>query len=82
MRTEEKDSSRFAFIVSTKISKKAVERNRVKRKLRETVRQLLDRIDSGFDVLFLAKKNLLEKTDKEIKEETEKLFKEAGIIKQ
>lgn len=81
LKTEKENPSRFAFIVSTKISKKAVERNRVKRKLKEAVRQLLGKINNGFDVLFLAKKSLLDKTDKEIKEETEKLFKEAGITK-
>ena len=51
--------SRFAFIVSTKISKTAVDRNKVKRRLREAVKQNIEKIVKGYDVVFLAKKMTL-----------------------
>lgn len=47
--------SRFGFIVSTKISKQAFQRNRIKRALREAVRHNLIIVGKGYDVLFLPK---------------------------
>ena len=41
--------SRFGFIVSKKFSKKAVVRNKIKRKLRESIRTKLPRIKKGID---------------------------------
>lgn len=60
-----KDSSpsHFGFIISTKISKKAVTRNRIKRIMAETIRLNLDKIQTGLDVLFLIKPSVI-KIDK------------------
>lgn len=79
-RTED-EPSRFAFIVSTKISKAAVDRNKAKRRLREAVKQSIDKIVNGYDVLFLAKKKTLERKSEDIASEVEKIFKESGLIK-
>lgn len=79
-RTENKPS-RFAFIVSTKISKAAVERNKAKRKLREAVKQKINKVADGYDVLFLTKRNTLDRKSKDITREVEKVFKESGLIK-
>ena len=46
---------RFAFSVSTRIGN-AVERNRIKRRLREAVRLRLDAIEPGWDVVFIARR--------------------------
>lgn len=75
------EPSRFAFIVSTKISKIAVERNKAKRRLREAVKQHIGKIVKGYDVVFLAKKMTLERSSKEITSEVERVFKESGLIK-
>ena len=75
------EPSRFAFIVSTKISKKAVERNMAKRRLREAVKQKISKVVNGYDVLFLAKKKTLEKKSKEMTSEVERVFKESGLIR-
>lgn len=45
---------KFAFIAPKKIFKKAVLRNKVKRRLRELVRKIADR-NSGLDVVLMAK---------------------------
>ena len=61
----DKDILRVAFIVSKKISKKSVERNRVKRILREAFRLLLKKnenfLNIPFDIVFIANKTLLKK---------------------
>lgn len=58
--------SRFGFLVGTKISKKAVTRNLVKRRLRESVRLKLDNIKTGYDVIFFTKPEIVEKSYEEI----------------
>ena len=73
--------SRFAFIVSTKISKKAVERNMAKRRLREAVNQGIEKVVNGYDVIFLVKKRTLGRKSGDIISEVEKIFKESGLIK-
>lgn len=73
--------SRFTVIVSLKVSKKAVERNRLKRRLREIVRQeILPRAKDGIDGIVLTQKPLLSLTFAELRELTLALFKKARLI--
>lgn len=58
------EASRFGFIISTKISKKAVIRNRIKRTMSDSIRKNIDKIKKGYDVVFLLKP-LAVKIDKE-----------------
>lgn len=71
----------FAFIVSKKIDKKAVGRNRLKRQLREIARQNLSKTKNGYDIIILARKTLMENSGGNIKAEIKKLFKQAKLIK-
>ena len=73
--------SRFAFVVSTKISKKAVLRNRTKRLTAESVRLLLPQIKKGYDIIFFAKKPLKEEKLQDILPAVEKGVKKAGLLK-
>ncbi len=70
--------SRFAFIVSTKIDKRATVRNRIKRLLRESVRLLLPNATSGFDVIFIAKTADMGDIS-QVKPKTEDILKKAGL---
>ncbi len=45
--------SRFGFVVSLKVSKRAVDRNLLKRRMREIIRSLNDKIKPGFDLIFI-----------------------------
>jgi len=72
--------SRFGFIISTKIHKKAVKRNRAKRLLSEAVTSLFPEMKNGFDTVFLAKKKIIEANPEEIKKEVEGLFKKTGMV--
>ena len=65
---------KFGAIVSKKISKKAVERNQIKRRLFEAVRLNMDIFPEGFRGIFLVKKNILNKKEGEIEECLKKLF--------
>lgn len=56
-----KDFSRFTFVVSKKIDKRATERNRIKRKLRRCIEDKIGEIAKGYDFLFIMKENIKEK---------------------
>ena len=62
---DDNKNSRFAFIVSTKIDKRATARNRMRRVMSESVRHLLPQI-SGTDGIFIAKKNFAELPQTEV----------------
>jgi len=72
--------SRFAFIVSTKINKRATKRNRVKRLLRQVINLLVPKIKEGRIVLFLAKKKLLGKNLEMIGKEVERMLRKSEVI--
>ena len=72
---------RFGFIVSKKISSKAVERNRIKRILRQSLFSLLSKFKNGYDVVFLAKKAILEKSNfSDVADEIEKVGRKGKIL--
>lgn len=62
-------TSRFAVVVGTKVSKKAVDRNRIRRQYREIVRSMMKEIKPGFDVILLTAKPalVLDYHEKEVK---------------
>lgn len=73
--------ARFAFIVSRGVSKKAVIRNRIRRKLSEAVGMRLKKLKKGIDVLIIARPGFAIKDFWEMDEVVDKLFKKTGIIK-
>lgn len=77
-----KAQTRFAFIISTKVHKKAVKRNRAKRLLAAALRELLPQMKSGSDGVFLAKKSLVEADFKQIKQEVILLLKKVHLLSQ
>lgn len=72
---ENDDLKKFGFIVSKKISKKAVDRNRIRRVLSEIIRKNLDRFENGTRLVFLTKQEILGKKMVEIEKEVEKFLK-------
>ena len=60
-------NSRFGFIVSAKISKKAVDRNKIKRQLRQVIRDSIKEIKPGYDVVIITQPAIINKEYKEIK---------------
>ena len=74
------NDSRFGFIVSSKISKKAVERNKIKRRLRNIVRRSLDKIKIGYDIIVMTRPGIKTLKYDEIKVELLELFKKANLL--
>jgi ribonuclease P protein component len=70
------NNARFGFIVSKKIDKRAVVRNRTKRVLRDISGALIDRL-AGKDVIIIAKKSLSPKDKIEASKELEGVLRKA-----
>ena len=66
--------SRFGFVISKKIDKRATVRNRIKRLLREVVRENLEKIPDGFDIVFIVRPNIVGKNYEEISIEFDKVL--------
>lgn len=75
------DSNRFGIVISTKISKKSTERNRLKRQIRQAVRELNKGLRSDFDMVIMALPGILNQNYQGIKSELEKVFTGLKIYK-
>lgn len=79
---EEKDSdTKFCVVVSTKVSKKAVERNSVKRKVNLYIEKNLTRFKKGFNIVIIIKRSMLSKGQEDIEKELSELSESAKVIK-
>ena len=74
------DDSRFGFVVSQKVSKKATVRNKIKRVLRKIMEENLPLIKKGNDVLIITLPGLEIKDFWEFKEVCNKLLRRANLV--
>jgi|SRR5680860_1181832 len=68
------DYPRYGIVVSTKVSKLAVERNALKRKIRNILMDFLLVFSKGFDVVIIVKKNCLKISFSKLKESLKELL--------
>ena len=72
--------SRFGFVISVKVAKRAVDRNNVKRILSEAVRYLLVETKKGKDVVFLAKPTIVRESTSNLSKEVRAAMKAIELI--
>ncbi len=75
------DYPRAAFIASKKVSKRAVDRNRAKRLMREVFRLNKHRM-KPVDIIFIARRGILGKKYQDVENDFLKLAEKAGILKE
>ncbi|HOZ55698.1 MAG: ribonuclease P [Parcubacteria group bacterium ADurb.Bin316] len=73
--------NRFAVVVGTKISKKAVVRNKIKRQIREIIKQEQPDFKTGKDIIILTLPAIFNKKFADIREDLIKVFKKARLYK-
>lgn len=73
-------TKRFGLVVGKNFSKKAVLRNKIKRKLSEIIRLKMDKIQKGIDGVIVVYPGLEKRSFQELEEKINKLFKKASII--
>lgn len=74
--------SRFGFVISTKIAKKANVRNLLKRRLRALVQDNIKSLPAGFDMVISARAGAPTLTYDMLREQLGYLFQRAGLIKE
>ena len=73
--------SSFSAVVPKKISKKAVERNKIKRRIRESLRKKLSQIQPGFKGIFIALPEIINQDYKIIDKNINKIIITSKIKK-
>ncbi len=71
-------SVRIGFSVSKRVGN-AVQRNRAKRRMRAALTPMLQSISGGFNVIFIARPEVLDAPFPELSKEMESLLKRAGL---
>lgn len=76
------DDLLIGFVVSTKVSKSAVKRNRVKRQMREAVRLLLkeSKIKPGYMIALMAKPEMVGREYGEIEAEIMSVLRQSRVM--
>ena len=75
------DYPRFACIVSNKISKKAVERNRIKRRLREIIRLAIPNLPQDIDLVVFTRQSIKEIDYQEMEKQIHACLKKMWLLK-
>lgn len=70
---------RFAFVVSKKVDRRAVVRNRIKRKISGSIEPRIENISLGIDMVFILKRSAAENIEK-IGQEVEGAFAKQGLL--
>ncbi len=74
-------SIRFGILISTKISKKAVERNKIKRQIREIIRLQMGELKDGYDCVVITLPGIVGKTYGEIEKSVNVGFRRLKLYK-
>jgi ribonuclease P protein component len=71
---------RVGFSISTKVSKRAVVRNRIKRQLRAALRELLPKLENGWDLVIVVYPNALKCDYPEFLQQLKQLLAQVEIL--
>jgi len=74
--------NRFGIVVSKRVDARAVMRNKVKRFFRTTLMNMNKKMVAGHDILFVVKKEVLNKTKEENLTAIKKALEKTGILKE
>lgn len=77
----ELEINRYGIVISTKVSKKAVERNKLKRQFREAIKEFDEKIIPGLDLVVIVSLAALNQDYKFIKSELQKTLLALKLLK-
>jgi ribonuclease P protein component len=72
--------NRFGFIISKKVAKTAVDRNRTKRKIRACIESMFGQLNKGYDTLFVIHRNIADTDGQAVFSEIKLLLKKGGML--
>jgi len=73
--------NRYGFIISKRIDKRSVKRNRLKRRFRACIEQCYLKVSQGYDLLFVLTKNAQEESTEKLCEEVKKMLYKSELLK-
>ena len=73
--------SRFGFVASKKIDKRATVRNRIKRVLRSCIEGNMSSIKAGYDLLFILRKEAVGKSRQEMCSSVSLVLSQGNLLK-
>lgn len=74
------NNSRFAFVISSRIFKSAVKRNKIKRRLREITKKNIFRIKNAMDFLIIVKGAFIRERSVDLEKELLALFNKSKLL--
>ncbi|KAF5072752.1 ribonuclease P protein component [Acetobacterium wieringae] len=77
----EENFNRLGIIVSKKVSKKAVIRNKVKRRIKEAYRLNEDSFSKGYDIILIAKESIKEVPYSSLEKSLNHLFYKKNLMR-
>ncbi len=80
--SDQKTPSQFAFVLSRRVSKQATIRNKTKRLIAGSVRQLINNLKDGHWVVFLIKRAALGQSKDLLAETVEEAFRKIKLFKE
>ena len=72
--------NRFGFVISSKVSKKAVIRNKIRRRLAEIIKSEIENIPLGTDLVFIALRGIEKKEFVDLKEAVKTTLSKIKLI--
>lgn len=72
--------NRIAFLASKKVGN-SVTRNRARRLMKESYRQMNSKLAEGFDIIFIARNTIIDLKCADVKKSMEAASRKAGILK-
>lgn len=73
--------NRYGFIVTRRLGR-AVQRNRVRRLLREAVRRLHPRLAAGYDIVLITRPAIADETYSVVEQTVESMCRRAGLVEE
>ncbi len=74
------DKTRVGFVCSKKISKKAVVRNKIRRRMKQAVRKQHVFLKKGYDIVFFARPAITNKDFWDIEKDIGQILKDAKLL--
>lgn len=79
LKTDQK-LSRFAVVISSKVSAKAIVRNKIRRRAQAVLRNSIPKVKTGFDIIILARPKVKDQNFIQLEDSLMELLKKANLF--
>lgn len=76
------ENTRFGFVASKKTARLAVDRNRLRRRLKECIRVNFSGVREGYDIIIIARRGLMDSDHRELRKNLSYMLAKAGLFRE